>query len=218
MGAAPEPRAAGDGGGRRPCALDRGAGDGLCHSRRFPGPRCLMFPLLAVTIALPSDEKAGAAMEEPRKVPTLYEWIGGMPAISKLLETFYARVPSDPILAPVFAEMSPEHSAHVAAFVAEVLGGPKAYSGEHGGHPHMIERHLGRALTQTQRNRWLSVLLECADGIGGPADPEFRSPFVADLECGTRLAGLNSQPGATVTADSPMTAWGSGVVKGPYMP
>jgi len=47
-------------------------------------------------------------MEEPRTVPTLYEWMGGMPAISKLLETFYARVPSDPTLAPVFAQMAPE--------------------------------------------------------------------------------------------------------------
>jgi hemoglobin len=157
-------------------------------------------------------------MEEPRKVPTLYEWMGGMPAISKLLETFYRRVPSDPILAPVFAQMSPEHSAHVADFIAEVLGGPKTYSGEHGGHPHMIGRHLGRALTETQRQRWMSLLLDCADEIGLRTDPEFRSAFVAYLEWGTRLAVLNSQPGATVTADSPMPAWGWGEVKGPYLP
>ena len=125
-------------------------------------------------------------MAEARPIPTLYEWMGGMPAISKLLETFYRRVPSDPLLAPVFAQMSPEHSAHVADFIAEVLGGPKRYSGERGGHAHMIERHLGRALTDTQRKRWLSLLLDCADEIGVRADPEFRSAFVAYLEWGTR--------------------------------
>jgi len=40
-----------------------------------------------------------------------------------------------------------EHSKHVAAFVAEVLGGPKAYSGALGGHPsgHLI-RLLGSKL------------------------------------------------------------------------
>jgi hemoglobin len=76
----------------------------------------------------------------------------------------------------------------------------------------MIERHLGRALMETQRKRWLSLLLECADEIGVPADPEFRSAFVAYLEWGTRLAVLNSQPGAT------MPAWGWGEVKGPYLP
>ena len=138
--------------------------------------------------------------------------------VSRLLETFYGRVPSDPTLAPVFAQMSPTHSAHVADFIAEVFGGPKTYSGEHGGHAHMIGRHLGRALTETQRKRWISLLLECADEIGVPADPEFRSAFVAYLEWGTRLAVLNSQPGATVTPDSPMPAWGWGEVKGPYVP
>ncbi len=102
-------------------------------------------------------------MSEPRKTPTLYEWMGGLPAIKRLLETFYGRVPSNPTLAPVFAEISPAHAEHVALFIAEVFGGPKQYSTEHGGHPHMIGRHLGRALTETQRKRWLGLLLECAD-------------------------------------------------------
>jgi len=118
----------------------------------------------------------------------------------------------------VFAQMSPEHSAHVADFIAEVLGGPKRYSGARGGHAHMIERHLGRALTDTQRKRWLSLLLDCADEIGVRADPEFRSAFVAYLEWGTRLAVLNSQPGVILPIDSPMPAWGWGEVKGPYVP
>jgi hemoglobin len=60
--------------------------------------------------------------------PTLYEWMGGKPTISKMLDTFYGRVPSDPTLAPVFAGMSPAHAAHVADFIAEVFGGPKTYS------------------------------------------------------------------------------------------
>ena len=103
------------------------------------------------------------------------------------------------------------------SFIAEVFGGPKRYSAEHGGHPNMIGRHLGRALTESQRKRWIVLLLECADEIGVPADPEFRSAFVAYLEWGTRLAVLNSQPGAAVTMDAPMPAWGWGEVKGPYV-
>jgi hemoglobin len=150
-------------------------------------------------------------------VPTLYEWMGGMPAITKLLTTFYGRVPADPLLAPVFAHMSPAHAEHVAAFVAEVFGGPKRYSAEHGGHPSMLRHHVGRALTEAQRKRWIDLLLGCADDVGLPADPEFRSAFVAYLEWGTRLAVLNSQPGAEVTFDGPMPAWGWGEVKGPYV-
>jgi len=154
---------------------------------------------------------------QPR-VPTLFEWMGGQPAIDELLATFYGRVPSDPILAPVFAQMPREHALHVAAFIAEVLGGPKVYSAELGGHPHMIRRHLGRALGEPQRQRWMGLLLECADAVGLPADPEFRSAFVAYLEWGTRMAVLNSQEGAQVNENAAMPSWGWGEVGGPYVP
>lgn len=151
------------------------------------------------------------------KVPTLFEWIGGAPAIERLMTTFYARVGDDALLGPVFAGMSPAHAAHVAAFVAEVLGGPKTYSTELGGHPSMIRHHLARALTEPMRRRWLGLLLACADDVGVPDDPEFRSAFLSYLEWGSRLAVINSAPGADVTTEAPMPAWGWGEVKGPYV-
>jgi hemoglobin len=152
------------------------------------------------------------------EVPTLFEWIGGAVALERLTTTFYARVPDDPLLAPVFARMSPDHPRHVAAFLGEVLGGPAVYSERHGGHPEMVRHHLSRALTHEQRRRWIALLLECADELGVPDDPEFRSAFVAYLEWGTRLAVINSQPGATVIEDAPMPKWGWGVPGGPYVP
>lgn len=154
----------------------------------------------------------------PQKpIPTLLEWMGGMAALERLFETFYAKVPSDPVLAPVFANMSSEHVKHVAAFVAEVFGGSKTYSERHGGHANMIHRHVGRTLTEEQRARWMQLLLQCADEIGVPSDPEFRSALVAYLEWGTRLAVINSQPGADVNGEAPMPKWGWGEVKGPYL-
>jgi hemoglobin len=150
---------------------------------------------------------------------SLHEWLGGAAALERLIERFYAKVPADPLLAPVFATMSPEHARHVAAFIAEVFGGPTAYSEQHGGHPQMIRRHLGRALTEPQRRRWMTLLLDCADETGVPDDPEFRSAMVAYVEWGSRLAVINSQPGAQVLADlpMPMPRWGWGEVKGPYL-
>jgi hemoglobin len=150
--------------------------------------------------------------------PTLLEWMGGLPRLRKLTTVFYARVAQDPLLAPVFAKMSPSHVEHVAEFIAEVFGGPKTYSEQHGGHHTMIRKHVGRALTEQQRKRWMSLLLECADEVGVPTDPEFRSAFVAYIEWGTRLAVINSQPGADVSGDAPMPAWGWGETKGPYIP
>lgn len=149
-------------------------------------------------------------------VPTLYEWAGGTPAFERLTEIFYGRVRQDPVLAPVFARMSPEHATRVAHFIAEVFGGPPAYSEARGGHATMIRQHLGRALTEAQRARWVQLLGECADAAGLPADPEFRSAFMAYIEWGTRIAVLNSQPGAVAVEDAPMPTWGWGVVGGPY--
>ncbi|HET9956118.1 MAG TPA: group II truncated hemoglobin [Polyangiaceae bacterium] len=150
-------------------------------------------------------------------VPSLFEWMGGMPAIERLVERFYSRVGEDATLGPVFAQMSPSHARHVAAFLAEVFGGPSTYSAELGGHPHMIRKHLGRSLSERQRKRWVDLLLECADDLGVPSDPEFRSALVGYLEWGSRLAVINSQPGADVTTEAPMPRWGWGEVKGPYL-
>jgi len=57
----------------------------------------------------------------PAKVPTLYEWLGGSEVLSRLIERFYEKVPSDPLLAPLFASMPKEHFVHVAQFIAEVF-------------------------------------------------------------------------------------------------
>src|ERR1051325_3990250 len=141
---------------------------------------------------------------EPTPAPSLFEWAGGQDALERLFARFYQRVPGEPLLRDVFARMDPAHAQHVAAFVGEVFGGPQAYSREHGGHPHMIRKHLGRALAEPQRRRWIELLLDCADEVGLPADPEFRSAFVAYLEWGSRLAVINSQPGATADEDQPM--------------
>ena len=151
-----------------------------------------------------------------QKIPTLYEWLGGIEALSRLTVRFYEHVHADPLLAPVFAHMGGDHPVHVAAFLAEVLGGPAVYSEKYGGHAHMIRQHFDRHLTQDQRRRWVGLLLETADELSLPEDPEFRSALVGYLEWGSRLAVINSQAGATVDQHAPMPKWGWGEVKGPY--
>jgi hemoglobin len=81
-------------------------------------------------------------------VPTLFEWIGGAPALEGLTDRFYVRVKADPLLAPVFAHMDDRHPHFVAQFLGEVFGGPAAYSAERGGHAHMLSRHFARHLNR----------------------------------------------------------------------
>lgn len=149
-------------------------------------------------------------------VPSLFEWAGGMPALERLTERFYARVRTHDDLAEIFAHMDARHPHFVAQFLAEVLGGPADYSAERGGHPQMLRHHLERHLTDVQRRAWVTLLLETADEVELPSDPEFRSAFVAYLEWGSRLAMINSQAGAAVELDGPMPRWGWGVPGGPY--
>jgi hemoglobin len=81
----------------------------------------------------------------------------------------------------------------------------------------MIGRHLGRHLTEEFRKRWLAMMLDTADEVGLPADPEFRAAFVGYLEWGTRLAVLNSQDGvAPPPVDAAMPEWNWGPPGGPW--
>ncbi len=147
---------------------------------------------------------SGAADPKP---PTLYEWVGGIDAITVLLDAFYARVKLDPLLEPLFGKMSPDHPKQVAAWLAEVLGGPAEYSAKFGGHPEMLRHHLGREITEAQRRRWVDLLVDTADAAGLPDDAEFRASFMAYVEWGTRLAKAFSQPGATPKFDEPVPKW-----------
>ena len=149
-------------------------------------------------------------------VPTLYDWAGGAEALDRLTRDFYDRVLADPVLEPVFRTMGADHPQHVAAFIGEVFGGPKLYSEAFGGHPSMITHHLDRHLTEAQRRRWIELLIDAADAVGLPDDPEFRSAFMAYVEWGTRLAKLNSQGGAAPNLHEPMPEWSWGVPGGPY--
>ena len=144
-------------------------------------------------------------------VPTLYDWAGGTPALERLTLVFYRHVLADDLIGPLFAQMDDQHPRHVAMWLAEVFGGPDRYSRERGGYPAMLGHHLGKAITEPQRRRWVSLLLDALDEAELPADPEFRAAFVGYVEWGTRLALTNSRPGAEVVREAPVPRWGWGV-------
>jgi truncated hemoglobin YjbI len=148
--------------------------------------------------------------------PTLYEWLGGEAVLRELTRVFYSRyVMADPLIGPLFAGMAPDHPDRVADWLGEVFGGPAVYSSEHGGYPRMISQHVGRQLTEAQRARWASLMLQAADDVALPADPEFRSAFVSYIEWGTRLALANSQTEARPPARMPMPRWDWGTAGPP---
>ena len=148
--------------------------------------------------------------------PTLYAWAGGDAALRRLIDSFYDRVERDELLAAFFpGGVSVRHRAHVAAWWAEVLGGPRAYTEQHGGYAEMLEHHRDLAITPEQRLRFATTMSLAADDADLPGDPEFRAAIIGYLEWGTRLAMHNSQPGAEPVAQAPVPRWGWGVAP-PY--
>jgi truncated hemoglobin YjbI len=145
---------------------------------------------------------------DPEHEPTLFEWAGGFPALLRMTQLFYEKyVPDDPLLSPLFADMSPDHPQRVAAWLGEVFGGPKAYTETYGGYPRMISQHLGKGITEAKRARWVQLLTRSADEAGLPADAEFRAAFTAYLEWGSRIAVENSTVGAKPPPNLPVPRW-----------
>ena len=140
--------------------------------------------------------------------PTLFEWAGGLPALTRMARVLYEKhVPADPLLAPLFANMPPEQPRREARWLAEAFGGPAAGVTADDG---LAAAHAGLALTEEQRARWVTLAGRAADEAGLPADPEFRSAFSGFLEWSSRAAAVASQPGAAQPADLPALRWGWG--------
>jgi CDGSH-type Zn-finger protein/truncated hemoglobin YjbI len=152
----------------------------------------------------------------PETEPTVYQWCGGLPTLTRMTRLFYEKyVPQDPLLAPLFANMSPDHPERVAKWLGEVFGGPKSYSQQYGGYPRMVSQHIGKGLTEEKRARWVQLMLRSAHEAGLPSDPEFRSAFSSYIEWGSRIALENSQPGARPPEHMPMPHWGWNTAAGP---
>jgi hemoglobin len=148
--------------------------------------------------------------------PTIYEWAGGTEAFERWLDAFYDLVEADELLAPLFGgAVGAAHRDHVAAWWAEVMGGPARYGQELGGYESMLSHHRGLEITAEQRLRFVTLLSQAADAAQLPADPEFRAAIMGYAEWGSCLALHNSGKGAAVAEQAPIPRWGWGVAP-PY--
>jgi CDGSH-type Zn-finger protein/truncated hemoglobin YjbI len=153
---------------------------------------------------------------DPDATPTVFEWAGGLPALTRLTRLFYEKhVPEDPLLAELFGAMAADHPQRVAAWLAEVFDGPKFYSENYGGYERMLSQHIGKQITEEHRTRWVAALLASARDAGLPNDAEFRSVFQSYIEWGSRLAVENSQTESRPPAHMPMPHWTWDTAAGP---
>ncbi len=89
--------------------------------------------------------------------PTPFEQIGGQPAVDRIIDLFYDRMETLPE-ARIIRVLHPEDLGATRAvlkrYLAEWLGGPRAYSEERG-HPRLRARHLPFSIGDEERDAWM---------------------------------------------------------------
>jgi CDGSH-type Zn-finger protein/truncated hemoglobin YjbI len=144
---------------------------------------------------------AGFRDPEPPRSPTLYEWAGGLPALTRMSRLLCEKhLPADPLLAPRFAQMPPSQPQRLAAWLGGALGGPPPE--EAGGDLPAVLGLDGGDFGEAHRARWLALASTAADEAGLPADAGFRAALSSCLEWLSRTAQ------AAGAAGTPRWDWG----------
>ena len=87
---------------------------------------------------------------------SVYEAIGGMPTFRKIVSGFYAQVPDDDILGPMYPEDDMAGAEErLAWFLSQYWGGPPLFN-ENRGAPRMRLRHAKFPIDMAAHDRWLN--------------------------------------------------------------
>lgn len=119
--------------------------------------------------------------DPPDVAPTLYEFAGGEPAFLALARAHHARCLADPELNHPFShdDQHPEHIERLAAYWAEVLGGPETYSKSCGDESGVLRMHAGNGDMGDLGERFLACFTHALDDAQLPDDPAFRAALRA---------------------------------------
>lgn len=139
--------------------------------------------------------------------PSLFEFAGGEPAFLALAEAHHARCLADPELNHPFSHPGghPQHVGRLAAYWAEVLGGPPAYSRSCGDHPGVLRMHWGNGDMSDLGRRFVGCFVRALDDAGLPADPAFRAAMRAYMEWA--VADVLTETPEDLTGRAAMPRW-----------
>jgi hemoglobin len=99
----------------------------------------------------------------------IYEQIGEE-GFTRLVRAFYAQVPADDILGPMYpADDMAGAEERLRDFLIGRFGGPNRYI-EQRGHPRLRQRHAPFAIDQVARDRWMQLMARALDGALLPAE------------------------------------------------
>jgi hemoglobin len=141
--------------------------------------------------------------------PTLFEFAGGEPAFLALATAHHARCLRDPELNHPFShpDQHPRHVERLAAYWAEVMGGPPGYSRSCGDHSGVLYMHSGNGDISDLGRRFLDCFVGAMDDAGLPDDPEFRAALRGYMQWAVVEVLSYSPYDAAVPTGLPMPRW-----------
>jgi hemoglobin len=142
--------------------------------------------------------------------PTLFDFAGGDEALLRLARAHHARCLADPELSHPFSHSGqhPEHVERLAAYWAEVLGGPPSYSGSCGNQTDLVAMHAGNGDMSDLSRRFVECFVAAAGDAGLPDDQEFRSALRAYMEWAVQEFNGHPDDATTVPAGLTTPRWG----------
>lgn len=153
--------------------------------------------------------------------PSLYEFAGGDAAFLALAAAHHARCVADPELNHPFSHpgQHPQHVERLAAYWAEVMGGPEAYSQTCGDQSFVLQMHAGNGDMTDLGRRFLGCFVAAADDAALPEDPEFRAALRAYMTWAVEEVLRFGEPEALVPHGRPVPHWSwEGLVDPPKNP
>lgn len=140
--------------------------------------------------------------------PSLYEFAGGDDAFLALAAATTERCIEDPELNhPFGGRLSPRHNDNLAAYWAEVFGGPPRYTKTLGGHSGMLDLHAGHGAPDAWGDRFEACFVQALDDAALPDDPDFRKAMHEYIRWATRQVNSYSPLGARVEPGQAMPRW-----------
>ena len=99
----------------------------------------------------------------------VYERIGE-DGFARLIRAFYAQVPGDPVLAPMYPKDDLAGAEQrLRDFLIGRFGGPQRYV-EQRGHPRLRMRHMPFAIDTAARNQWVALMDRALEDAKLPGD------------------------------------------------
>ena len=105
----------------------------------------------------------------------MFDAAGGIDGLRRLADAWHARVMADDVVSHAFSHgFHPQHTDRLAAYWAEALGGPPAYSDAIGDESSVVRMHSGNGVHSEMDERAIACFDQALTDTGLAADDELR--------------------------------------------